>query len=386
MKKILLKTSVALLMFCLSPALQAQCLEAPNGAYPAEVFTPRCDSFPNTIVADSYSGEYSLVQVTEGVNYTFSSDISTDFVTISDDAGTIAYAFGEGSTQWTATTSGIVRFYLHDDAACADSDTERARIVSCGTLPVCEPLDIPFTGGFEIDENISCFTYEDVNGGEDSGWAVQSDIPSDSGTYSLVYTYDADLPGDDWAFTPGLNLTGGVAYNLKFKYRSGLGLFDYVEHLEVNFGTEASSSAMSTEPLLVFDNMITSFDDPFDEATVNFTPETSGVYYVGFHSLSEADQGYIQIDDISVDTALATNAFDNKAFAYYPNPVKDILHFSAASNISAVSVYNLLGQEVKAKSINAATGDVDLSGLSKGAYIVKVNSANMTKTIKIIKE
>ncbi len=39
--------------------------------------------------------------------------------------------------------------------------------------------------------------------------------------------------------------------------------------------------------------------------------------------------------------------------------------------ISDVSVYNLLGQQVIAKAINANQSQIDMSNLASGAYIVK---------------
>jgi hypothetical protein len=53
-------------------------------------------------------------------------------------------------------------------------------------------------------------------------------------------------------------------------------------------------------------------------------------------------------------------------------------------NISAVSVFNLLGQEVMTKSSNNLT-QVDMSTLASGTYLVKVTSDNQVKTIKINK-
>jgi alpha-tubulin suppressor-like RCC1 family protein len=87
-------------------------------------------------------------------------------------------------------------------------------------------------------------------------------------------------------------------------------------------------------------------------------------------------------------SALANEVFVNnfngaKAF---PNPIKDILNISFDKEITSVSVYNLLGQEVLTKVINANEGSLDTSNLSSGTYIVKVNADNAVKTLKVIKE
>jgi len=77
-----------------------------------------------------------------------------------------------------------------------------------------------------------------------------------------------------------------------------------------------------------------------------------------------------------------TNANEVK---FYPNPVADILNIAFDHEIKNVSIYNLLGQEMMTKTINANEGSVDVSHLSKGTYLVKVNVGEETKTLKVIK-
>ncbi|HMI07566.1 MAG TPA: T9SS type A sorting domain-containing protein [Flavobacterium sp.] len=86
------------------------------------------------------------------------------------------------------------------------------------------------------------------------------------------------------------------------------------------------------------------------------------------------------------DASLANAVFDTISFTSFPNPVKDILNLSATGNITNVTVFNILGQEVYTKSINAPKSQIDLSNLSKGTYLVKVTTDNQMKTIKVIKE
>jgi hypothetical protein len=83
-------------------------------------------------------------------------------------------------------------------------------------------------------------------------------------------------------------------------------------------------------------------------------------------------------------------SLNNDTFAFsnviiYPNPVKDVLNLSFETTISSASIYNVLGQEVLTKSINANEGKIDVSNLTSGTYFVKVISNDLTKTIKIIK-
>ena len=112
------------------------CLTAGFGQYPSTTFIPTCSGAPEVITTLGWAGEYSMVTVTAGETYVFSSSIATDFITISDEAGTVAYAVGTGSVTWTATANENVRFYTHLDDMCTEDDTTfRSRIVQCGDIP-----------------------------------------------------------------------------------------------------------------------------------------------------------------------------------------------------------------------------------------------------------
>lgn len=86
------------------------------------------------------------------------------------------------------------------------------------------------------------------------------------------------------------------------------------------------------------------------------------------------------------DASLANTSFSNSNFTFYPNPVKDVLTISNSENISKVQVINLLGQEMIVKTVNDNQGQIDMSGLSTGTYLVKITSDKLVKTIKVIKE
>lgn len=86
------------------------------------------------------------------------------------------------------------------------------------------------------------------------------------------------------------------------------------------------------------------------------------------------------------DASLSTGSFDAASFKVYPNPVKDVLNLSYSSEITSVEVFNMLGQKVLVKELNVAQGQIDMSNLNSGNYIVKVTADGLTKTIKVIKE
>ncbi|HMK06374.1 MAG TPA: T9SS type A sorting domain-containing protein, partial [Flavobacterium sp.] len=84
---------------------------------------------------------------------------------------------------------------------------------------------------------------------------------------------------------------------------------------------------------------------------------------------------------------LAVNDFGTaNEMKVYPNPVKDMLNITFDKEITSVSIYNILGQEVVSKPLHANEGKIDVSNLKSGTYLVKVYANDQVKTLKIIKE
>ncbi|GGD16721.1 fibronectin type III domain-containing protein [Flavobacterium orientale] len=88
---------------------------------------------------------------------------------------------------------------------------------------------------------------------------------------------------------------------------------------------------------------------------------------------------------VNIEEDLSTGSFDSSNFSAYPNPVKDVFNFAYSNTISDLVIYNLLGQQVLATKPNTTQGQVNMSSLPIGTYLVKVTSENQTKTIKVIK-
>ncbi|RZJ70206.1 T9SS type A sorting domain-containing protein [Flavobacterium sp.] len=108
-------------------------------------------------------------------------------------------------------------------------------------------------------------------------------------------------------------------------------------------------------------------------------------YFVRVSGYSAASQGTFCLE-ISTNEQLGTGDLEKDSLKAYPNPVKDILTLENASDISDVHVYNILGQEVISKKIDAANAQIDMSALAKGTYVVKVMANDVIRTIKVIKE
>ncbi|AWA29015.1 hypothetical protein HYN48_02315 [Flavobacterium magnum] len=83
---------------------------------------------------------------------------------------------------------------------------------------------------------------------------------------------------------------------------------------------------------------------------------------------------------------LSVDGIEGNTLSWYPNPVKDKLNINSRQNIQTLTVYNLLGQPVLEKRIDAVSGTLDTSDLEGGVYLVRVISAEAEKTIRILKQ
>ena len=105
-------------------------------------------------------------------------------------------------------------------------------------------------------------------------------------------------PNDDWYITNGLQLTGGVTYEVKFWYRtqsvSGLNKF------EVKWGNAQNLAGMTSSPIYYNAN-ITGTTTYIQVTCSSFTPSSTGLYYIGFHNFStQSFNPNFFLDDISV--------------------------------------------------------------------------------------
>ncbi len=89
---------------------------------------------------------------------------------------------------------------------------------------------------------------------------------------------------------------------------------------------------------------------------------------------------------VTVTVTLGTDKFDLTKLNYYPNPVEDVLNINYQTVIEKVSVYNLLGQEVRNYTFDSENVQVDLSGLASGTYMVQLKTATQTHFVKIVKK
>ncbi len=152
---------------------------------------------------------------------------------------------------------------------------------------------VPYTVGFEGAESLG-WTLEDANT-DGSSWDIYGGASlAHTGNNFAAYSYNSASAADDWLFTRCIQLNAGTNYQLKFYYRALDG--GYPEAMNVNIGTDNSSTAMTTQ-LVDIPNIA---DTNYLLSTTGFTVPATGEYYIGFHCKSAADMYLLLLDDVSV--------------------------------------------------------------------------------------
>jgi hypothetical protein len=81
-----------------------------------------------------------------------------------------------------------------------------------------------------------------------------------------------------------------------------------------------------------------------------------------------------------------SSVISENGISCYPNPITNKLTVSAKTEISQLTVRNLLGQSVKTATVNGFEKVIDLSDVASGNYILTLKLANgQLSTQKIIK-
>ncbi|MBK7429407.1 MAG: T9SS type A sorting domain-containing protein [Bacteroidetes bacterium] len=99
--------------------------------------------------------------------------------------------------------------------------------------------------------------------------------------------------------------------------------------------------------------------------------------------------GYGQTEDYKLNVSSNPTGIDHinsTSIRIYPNPVNDLLNISNSENISSVSIYNMLGQEVLFSKMNTSSGQINVSALPKGIYLVKALVGTTINSFKISKQ
>lgn len=124
-----------------------------------------------------------------------------------------------------------------------------------------------------------------------------------------------------------------------------------------------------------------------EDITINLDAFVGQDIYIAFRHYDTEDEFILGLDNLSVtyDEALSIDDFQASKIKHTFNQTTKILKVEAQNALNAVSVFNILGQEILNQRLNNSIEELDMSKLQTGVYIVKIkDNTNATKTIKLL--
>ena len=124
--------------------------------------------------------------------------------------------------------------------------------------------------------------------------------------------------------------------------------------------------------------------------TRTFTATTAGTYYFIFNNATPivVTASSLRLDSVSMTSVLGTNDFLSSNFSVFPNPVKNVINFSNDANavVSLVEMTDLNGRVIKSQKVNATEGQISVSDLATGMYMMKITTDQGVAVKKIVKQ
>lgn len=119
------------------------------------------------------------------------------------------------------------------------------------------------------------------------------------------------------------------------------------------------------------------------------TVPATGAYSLAFDLSSKENQGFLYLDDITIQEASAMGLGENllSDIIVYPNPTSEKFTINDEyQQFDKLEVYTLTGQQLFSKSVASVLHEVDMTNFSTGMYILHLHSGNTIKKIKVYKD
>ncbi|SHI94375.1 RCC1 domain-containing protein [Flavobacterium haoranii] len=291
-------TLFCLLAFlCFIPNAVAQCTTAPNGIFPSNAFTPSCNGNYETITNQGWTGEYSNVNVIANKQYSFSSSVTTDYITITNDSGTVVYASGTQPVMWdSGSTTGVIRYYLHSNASCGSEQVNRSRYIRCADASNCAPPSNLVVSN--ITSNSCKMT-----------WTAASPVPSTNYDIYIVTTNSAPNANS----TPTLFTTTNLTTTLYLNIAAGTTYYYWIRsNCGATTGMWVSGGSFTSPAALTCNGAIYGLypNATFTPACTGSTEQIVADAYAGEYSNVNvlSNKEYTFTSSVSTDYITITNA------------------------------------------------------------------------------
>lgn len=405
------------------------CTTAVYGLFPDATFTPTCSGTAELIVNNAWAGEYSNVTIVSNRSYTFSSSTATDYITITNVAGTTVLAHGVSPLSWnSAANNGVFRYYLHTNASCGNQDSIRSRFISCQAPAGCaDPSNINI---IFATANSASYLWTAANPVPVNGYHYYistSSTPPNASTIptgSVVNQTTVNVFGltsntlyyfwlrSNCSPTPGTWISGGAVNTQGTSTFCSTAVYGQhpattftpacteTNEIIVNNARAGEFTAVNILPnkQYTFTSSVTS-----DYLTITNSSGTalviSGLSPLTWNSGSTSGvlRYYLHADGAcsfenanrtrSIMCVNALSAPDEtlQRFTVYPNPTGSVVTIKALQTMMKIEVINSIGQLITTQTGATEQTQVDLSAYPNGVYLFRIHATDGIETVKVVK-
>lgn len=156
-----------------------------------------------------------------------------------------------------------------------------------------------------------------------------------------------------------------------------------------SFVTRISGSNMVE---FIFQNIQLPFDDANNDGYISFKIKTKSTLTSGDVFSNTADIYFDYNAPIITNTyttavrgilATAETKTNKGNLSVYPNPVQDILYIKSGEEVFKAEIYDAAGRILNTTGVK--NNSVNVSGLAKGNYLIKISTQNTTSVLKFFK-
>lgn len=184
------------------------------------------------------------------------------------------------------------------------------------------------------------------------------------------------LTPDNWVFSTAVNVPNDDNAKLSW-YEKGQDPDYATEH----YGVYVATSPNANNATLVWEGNATG---EWVNHVVSLAPYKGQTVYIGLRHFNVSDMFMLDIDDIAIYAAAGAVSIENAENAninLYPNPTTGKVTIEAENFESAV-VVDMTGRQVMTTTTNV----IDMSNLTNGVYMVRINTTTGTTTQKVVKK
>jgi hypothetical protein len=297
--------------------------------------------------------------------------------------GPSGFAQGAGTTVSTPTNSlaitGLTASTVYDYYVRSNCGSTQS--VWSAANPFTTAKILPYSSGFDNASSLVGWSTSGngAYGLSDIANATLSQTPS----YYWIMNNTVGAVSNNWLFTPAVSLQAGEKVTATFWLRCGT-----TRSLRFTVGNAATPAAQTTQ---IWANNALLLTTYAQQTTPVFTAPSAGIYYFAFNDISvaaAATAATLRIDTVNITSVLGTNDFLSSNFSVFPNPVNNVINFSNDANavVSLVEMADLNGRVIKSQKVNATEGQISVSDLATGMYMMKITTDQGIAVKKIVKQ